>query len=185
MARQRIVDAADELFSARGFDAVSVSDIAARAEVGRSTFFRYFGDKTEVVFAQEQAMLDAVAALTPGPTGAAPTTLVGAIEQLQSVVLDLCRRANADPRAYRRHLDLLAANVELQARSALKDQLIADRLSELLVSQGASPPLAVLAAQSALACYQTAVKTRGHSDGWNLEQATRAAFVSLLTLHEQ
>ena len=42
LVQQRIIKAADELFAAEGFDNVSVSDIAERADVGRTTFFRYF-----------------------------------------------------------------------------------------------------------------------------------------------
>src|SRR6266576_5880545 len=49
-AMEAIRRAALELFDERGFDAVSVTDIAERAEVGRTTFFRYFGDKQEVMF---------------------------------------------------------------------------------------------------------------------------------------
>ena len=61
-ARQRIIQAAEELFLARGFDEVSVGDIAERAEVGRTTFFRHFGDKQEVVFAKWQELLETIAA---------------------------------------------------------------------------------------------------------------------------
>src|SRR6202044_4001114 len=61
-ARQRIIQAAEELFTARGFDEVSVGDIAERAEVGRTTFFRHFGDKQEVVFAKWQELLETIAA---------------------------------------------------------------------------------------------------------------------------
>jgi len=43
-ARQRIIQAAEELFLARGFDDVSVADIAECAEVGRTTFFRHLSD---------------------------------------------------------------------------------------------------------------------------------------------
>jgi AcrR family transcriptional regulator len=42
----RILDAALELFSARGFDGTSVAAIAARARVSRSAVFWHFGDKT-------------------------------------------------------------------------------------------------------------------------------------------
>jgi Bacterial regulatory proteins, tetR family len=42
-----VIQAAQELFLERGFDGVSVGDIAERAEVGRTTFFRHFGDKPD------------------------------------------------------------------------------------------------------------------------------------------
>ena len=54
--REAIIDAAMTLFSERGFDAVTVTDIAARAEVGRSTEFRYFTDKQEALFADDVEM---------------------------------------------------------------------------------------------------------------------------------
>ena len=40
-AREQIVEAAFALFAERGFTDVTVTDIAERAEVGRTTFFRY------------------------------------------------------------------------------------------------------------------------------------------------
>ncbi|MEU3555729.1 TetR/AcrR family transcriptional regulator [Streptomyces fragilis] len=44
-----IADAAIGLFLARGFDEVSVSDIAAAAEVSKPTLFRYFPTKEDLV----------------------------------------------------------------------------------------------------------------------------------------
>ncbi|RCX17886.1 TetR family transcriptional regulator [Anaerobacterium chartisolvens] len=43
--RDAIVKAAQELFSEKGIAAVSVTDIAAKANVSRVTLFKYFGDK--------------------------------------------------------------------------------------------------------------------------------------------
>jgi AcrR family transcriptional regulator len=47
--RDAIADAAISLFLARGFDQVSVADIAARAEVSKPTLFRYFPVKEDLV----------------------------------------------------------------------------------------------------------------------------------------
>ena len=47
----RILAAADELFSERGFDAVSVNDVAVLASVNKALVFYYFGSK-EGLFAQ-------------------------------------------------------------------------------------------------------------------------------------
>ena len=50
-ARQRLLDAAQELFCRRGFDGVSTREIASRAGVNEVTIFRLFGTKENVLFA--------------------------------------------------------------------------------------------------------------------------------------
>ncbi|MEU7923764.1 TetR family transcriptional regulator [Micromonospora sp. NPDC049801] len=47
--RDAIADAAISLFLARGFEQVSVSDIAVAAEVSKPTLFRYFATKEDLV----------------------------------------------------------------------------------------------------------------------------------------
>src|ERR1017187_8243194 len=96
-ARQRIIDAARELFLERGFDGVSVGDIAERAEVGRTTFFRHFGDKQEVVFANEQELLDTITAARQADSTPAPRGATEAVEQLRPIVLALCAPATVSP----------------------------------------------------------------------------------------
>jgi AcrR family transcriptional regulator len=56
--RAAVVAAALELFQAQGFDQTSVEQIAKAAGVSRSTFFRQFGGKEDVVFADHEVLLE-------------------------------------------------------------------------------------------------------------------------------
>ncbi|MEV6850177.1 TetR family transcriptional regulator [Actinoplanes sp. NPDC051411] len=68
--RQALVDAAYELFAAKGFEATTIAEIAARAEVGTRTFFSYFPTKEDVLFpasdARVRIALAAIAGREPG-----------------------------------------------------------------------------------------------------------------------
>lgn len=53
-----VVAAALELFAKQGYESTSVEQIAKAAGVSRSTFFRQFGGKEDVVFVDHEALLD-------------------------------------------------------------------------------------------------------------------------------
>jgi AcrR family transcriptional regulator len=61
-ARDRLIDAAFELFDEHGYDQTTVDEIAARAGVGRTTFFRLFRAKEDVIFPAHDALLEAASA---------------------------------------------------------------------------------------------------------------------------
>lgn len=70
-----IADAAISLFLARGFDEVSVNDIAAAAEISKPTLFRYFATKEDLVlhrFADHNG--EAARVVRDRPAGIAPLT---------------------------------------------------------------------------------------------------------------
>jgi AcrR family transcriptional regulator len=179
-ARQRIIEAASELFLTQDFNDVSVGDIAERAEVGRTTFFRHFGDKQEVVFAKEQELLDTIAAAEKADGTPAARNAAEAVKQLGPILLTLCVQATADPEAYTRHFQLIEQQPELRDRDAMKMQQFADRLSDLLIHRGTDAATAVLAGQIALACYQSA--RRLGNNPHTLVDETQAALTRVLSL---
>ena len=82
---ERLRDAAFELFSAQGFDATTVDDIAQRADVGRTTFFRHFRAKEDVVFPDHPGLSAAVADRLEALRGEQP---VRAVTEGALLVLD-------------------------------------------------------------------------------------------------
>jgi AcrR family transcriptional regulator len=68
--REAIARAAWKLFARRGFDAVTVADIAAAAKVSEKTVFNYFPTKEDLVFGagmqRTAALIDAVRARPQG-----------------------------------------------------------------------------------------------------------------------
>jgi AcrR family transcriptional regulator len=55
--RQRILQAAVDLFRTRGFDATTTRDIAGAAEIATGTLFNYFATKDEIVGSLAEAAL--------------------------------------------------------------------------------------------------------------------------------
>lgn len=60
--RDRLVEAAFALFAERGYEQTTVEDIAERAQVGRTTFFRQYRSKEDVIFPDHDRLTTAVAA---------------------------------------------------------------------------------------------------------------------------
>jgi AcrR family transcriptional regulator len=58
--RDRLADAAFDLFDERGYEQTTVDDIAERAGVGRTTFFRHYRSKEDVIFPDHEALIEAI-----------------------------------------------------------------------------------------------------------------------------
>ncbi|WP_448321997.1 TetR/AcrR family transcriptional regulator [Streptomyces sp. CO7] len=81
--RQAIADAALRLFLERGYDQVSVRDVADEADVSTTTVFKHFTGKEALVFDQEESIdTQLIAAVRQRAEGA------GVLEALRRHVLD-------------------------------------------------------------------------------------------------
>lgn len=83
-ARDRLVRSAFDLFDRQGYARTTVDDIAAAAGAGRSTFFRHFPSKEDVVFPDHDAILDTVEARL---ATASPDATTVALHEASRVVL--------------------------------------------------------------------------------------------------
>ncbi|MEU6603212.1 TetR/AcrR family transcriptional regulator [Streptomyces flaveolus] len=98
-ARMRLADAAFALFDERGYEQTTVDDIAERAGVGRTTFFRHYGSKEAVIFPDHDRMLELIRDRLA--TSSHSTALVAVSDAVRLVLLhyldegDLARRRYA------------------------------------------------------------------------------------------
>ena len=84
--RDRLRAAAFALFEERGDDATTVGDIAEAAGVGRTTFFRAFGSKEDVIFPEHDALLERVRSRLETATAPGAATRIGIAEATRLVL---------------------------------------------------------------------------------------------------
>ena len=84
-ARERLISAAFDLFDERGYEQTTVDGIAERAGVGRTTFFRNFRSKEDVIFPDHDVLLAAIEGRLS--TSTAETSVVAVCEAARLVLL--------------------------------------------------------------------------------------------------
>jgi AcrR family transcriptional regulator len=149
--RQRICDAATGLFLRRGFDQVSVSEIAEAADVARPTVFAHFPHKEDLFFDRYPEVAGQLTrAIRERPAG---TSAVCALRDT------LVTAVQAGRAPYGMQADMIpwwqtvAASRTLQARAReLADQLSTE-LAEAMAATGTAEP--ELAAALAIAACRT------------------------------
>src|SRR6201746_142306 len=97
-AAQRLVVAAVDLFNEQGYDATTVTQIAERAGVTKSTFFRHFSDKRELLVAGQETLSKLLAeGITEAPATASPLEAVAAGLERASSEMGPVKREPAPP----------------------------------------------------------------------------------------
>jgi AcrR family transcriptional regulator len=142
-ARQRFVVAALELFSDQGYDDTTVAEIAERAGLTKSTFFRHFADKREVLAAGQETLSQLLsegilaAPIDATPLGAVASGLDNVAAAMTPFNRELAPRLKA----------VIATSKELQERDALKQVGMGAAMTQALTDRGVPDPVAAAAAE--------------------------------------
>src|ERR1700722_12739618 len=151
-ARERLVRAALGLFAEHGYDNTTAAQIAERAGLTKSTFFRHFPDKRDVLAAGQ----DTLCQLFEEGIGSAPASAT----PLEAVAAGLDAAAEAftpERRDMGRKMRAaIAASSELQERDTLKRVGLAMAITDALKIRGVPDPTARLAAEIGILALRTA-----------------------------
>ena len=130
--RERLTQAAMALFLERGFEATTLDDIAAAADISRRSFFHYFASKEDVVFAwQEESTAALIAAVAARP---ASESMLTAAESAISAMVRQFEPGEAIAMAC-----LKRDNPALQARDQVKYEQLERSLAEALGRRAGHP----------------------------------------------
>jgi AcrR family transcriptional regulator len=131
--REAVQRAAMRLFDTQGYAATTVEQIAAAAEISTATFYRYYSDKEDIVFRDDNRALveEVIAARPPDETVAA---------SLGAVFQRLAAEFEADRDAVIVRMRLMHGVPGLQARRSATRQKTADLLARLLAPRAHTDP---------------------------------------------
>lgn len=133
--RQQFLTAAAELFLERGFDDVTIEQIAARADVSPRTFFRYFRGKDDLVLAELEQRLDQLLTLLRARPAAEP-----AFDALAAALLGLAAEMTGHREQARRLHALMRQSPGLLAANMLALQAWETTLVGELATRADLPP---------------------------------------------
>ena len=105
-------EAALTLFTEKGFDAVTIDDIATAADVSRRTFFRYFASKEDVILSDHPRRLGELQAALDRRPDDEP-----ALTALRQAILSLAGRFEQQREHMLRRFRLITETPALEARS--------------------------------------------------------------------
>jgi len=96
--RERLAEAAFALFDERGYEQTTVDDITERAGLGRTTFFRYYRSKEDVIFPDHDQLLEQIAERLR--TSSQRTALVSVSDAVRLVLLHYLEEGELARRRY-------------------------------------------------------------------------------------
>jgi AcrR family transcriptional regulator len=150
-ARGKLRHAALTLYGERGFDNTTVAEIAERAGLTKRTFFRYFADKREVLFAGAEALEELlVTEVGTAPESVAPLDAVALALYAAAPTFEEQREGAA------RRQQIIAANPALEERELIKLAKLAGAVADALRRRGVDDSAAILTAEAAITVFRVA-----------------------------
>lgn len=178
-SRQRLQEAALELYSERGFDQTTAAQIAVRAGLTERTFFRHFADKREVLFSGSAVLKDRIIeGVAHAPPDDGPLDAVAAGLNAGAAMLGQLRRDSS-----RRRQAVIAANPELHERELAKLSDWAASIAATLRSRGVGEHQAMLAAEAGMTVLRLGIQQwANEAETRDLSTVIVAAFEDLRAL---
>ncbi|MGW0203683.1 TetR/AcrR family transcriptional regulator [Nonomuraea sp. NPDC003201] len=157
---ERLIKAALELYAEHGYDNVTVTQIAERAGITRRSYFRYFPDKREVLFAGSERLPTAIqqAVLATAETSSPLSTVLDALADVGAQLAEQVKNV-AERRA------VIDASAELQERERTKFAAVTAAIRTALEQRGTETGTAHLVAQIALVVFQNAFDQWANANG--------------------
>ena len=192
LTRRAISDVATRLFMERGFDAVTIAEVADAAGVSIKTVFNYFGSKEELFLDREGEVRDAIVTAVAGrPDGVSVTGALAPILADRFVPGGEGWSELADPeryRALRRFLETWHASEGLRGRVLLSGERLGDELAAVVArSRGLAADDDDVRAFAAMLVAAMALRRRALTEGvlgglpaTEVEARTRAVTLSAL-----
>ena len=150
-SEERLKKAAIELFEVQGFENTSVIQISERARVTTRTFFRYFSDKREVLFAgSDELRAVLIQKILQAPDVGEPLQVV------IGVLSEFDWESLGSRNSQRQRQAVIAANPELLERDLIKNHSIAVGFIDALRQRGVDADIAGLAAHVGIQLFITA-----------------------------
>ena len=159
--RERLREAALDLYLANGYDDTTVTQIAQSVGVTERTFFRHFADKREVIFGGSDLLQQEFSSGVASAPEGSPLDMV-AHAVLGSSYFPEERRPWS-----RRRQALITSHPELKERELNKMATLAGVLAQALRDRGVTEPAATLAAESGVTVFRLAF------DEWVADGSTR------------
>ncbi|MFI6598846.1 TetR/AcrR family transcriptional regulator [Nonomuraea sp. NPDC050536] len=136
--RERISRVATALFVERGFDQVTIAEVAEAAEVSVNTVYNYFDTKEDLVLPPDEASPDRLAAIVRARAAGVPAVRA-VLDHLREEVRRRDRRVGLTE-GFGRVLEMMRAAPTLTARlGELAEQMTDALAAELAAETGAAP----------------------------------------------